>query len=360
MRICTNCGRILDDDEEICRVCNSDLILDTGNSEDETPGSDTISEIQNDESISGMSDSDSPEVEDFSFSEIASKQDSDSAVISDAVSEEPTEGINDQTDVQAPDEFSITVAPEATDIEESLRSEELPPEEVLSIGSTEDDQPSSDEQSSEEKNSLEETDSELPVTTDTSQKEQRPDKIKIISVKVPNDERLPHVNRSRVILVVSALLALSAVILAVFMVVIPLVDARKQDEAARISAYMQYLEGQWLSETFIYSGQEFPSCEILTLNKNNTFTAEIWTSPNDRETYDPETWTVTARQTGQFRLELDSSSLRVSYEDENGNTMVYRRYILKLDTASLVLREYYNEKMTEYFDVVFSRYSSGE
>ena len=69
MRICTNCGRILDDDEEICRVCNSDLILDTGDSEDETPGSDTISEIQNDESISGMSDSASPEVEDFSFSD---------------------------------------------------------------------------------------------------------------------------------------------------------------------------------------------------------------------------------------------------------------------------------------------------
>ena len=35
--------------------------------------------------------------------------------------------------------------------------------------------------------------------------------------------------------------------------------------------------------------------------------------------------------------------------------MVYRRYILKLDSSSLILREYYNEKMTDYYDVVFIR-----
>lgn len=349
MRICTNCGRILDDDEDICRVCNSDLILDTGDPEEDSPAQDEVSKIDNDESASEISDMESPDVEDFSFAEIPSEQNQAESGLSDDSEVNNEENSGDDSE-EIPDEV-VSVLPDnplSQAVNEEIPSEEIPSEE------------SNDISESGSENSDGNTANSLPDNTENTDKGTRPDKIKIISVKVPNDERLPHVNRSRVILVISALLALSAVIFAVFMVVIPLVDARKQDEAARISAYMQYLEGQWLSETFIYSGQEFPSCEILTLNKNNTFTAEIWTSPNDRETYDPETWTVTARQTGQFRLELDSSSLRVSYVDDEGNTMVYRRYILKLDTASLVLREYYNEKMTEYFDVVLSRYSPGE
>ena len=60
-------------------------------------------------------------------------------------------------------------------------------------------------------------------------------------------------------------------------------------------------------------------------------------------------------ETGDLAVELETSSLRVSYTDGDGNVMVYRRYILKLDSSSLILREYYNEKMTDYYDVVFIR-----
>lgn len=36
MRICTNCGHALEDGEEICSVCSSDLITETGTEAEET------------------------------------------------------------------------------------------------------------------------------------------------------------------------------------------------------------------------------------------------------------------------------------------------------------------------------------
>ena len=344
MRICTNCGRILEDDEIVCRACNNDLILDTDGSSEESVSSDIMSDLYAEISSSEDASPAMQETADFSVTENETPSESDvpkTAEETDAVSYAPEEELSDNSPVSDSDEE--TYDKNDTEIEENS-----------SYGTTSISQDDSPAESS-EKDQI--NSSTGAVTQNNRAEKERQEKIKIISVRAPNDERLPHVNRSRVLLVISALLALSAVIFAVFMVVIPLVDARKQDEAARISAYMEYLEGKWLSETFIYSGQEFPSCEILELNRNNTFSTEIMTSPNDRETYDPETWTVTAEQSGQFRLELETSSLRVSYDDGSGNTMVYRRYIIKLDSQSLVLREYYNEKMTEYYDVIFSRYS---
>ena len=356
MRICTNCGRILEDDEEICRVCNSDLILDTEGTDSDPEEQDIMSLIYGDDSPSETPSPSVSEKEVVSLhenqssgnqdidSDIGNSSDGDEEKSTDEESPESADETKVSADNNQPSEDHLFVDAE------DLSSQAAAEEETDSPLPAEPSEELTPEDTSKQTN-------EPSPASEPAKKETRNEKIKIISVRAPNEERLPHVNRSRVLLVISALLVLSAVIFAVFMVVIPLIDARKQDEAARISAYMEFLEGKWLSETFIYSGQEFPSCEILVLNRNNTFSTEIMTSPNDRETYDPETWTVTAEQAGQFRLELETSSLRVSFDDGQGNTMVYRRYIIKLDSQSLVLREYYNEKMTEYYDVVFSRYS---
>lgn len=315
MRICTNCGHILSDSEETCSVCNSSLILDTSGSRDPEVH-DTLSALS-----SLLEDAVLPDVPDL---------DDDlplpAGTAAPVLTELPGEDLPDQD-------------AETADVTESISAGSEP--ENISTALDDADPAAGD----------------ISASADggTSEEEKEKDIFRIISVSMKNDEKLGSVNRGRVAAVTISLLALVSVILALFMIVIPLVQARQQDEAAKETAYMDFLRGEWLSDTFIYSGQQFPSCEIFTVGKDGTFRSEIWTSPNDRETYDPETWTLTASQTGDLHLELETSSLRVSYTDSNGTVMVYRRYIIGLDMSSLVLREYYNETMTDYYDVVFSR-----
>lgn len=329
MRICTGCGHVLSDKEDFCSICGSDLILDTSGDQDgEVRG--TLSALS-----SMLEDAGLPDVPDL---------DDDIPAIgssSSSVSSEEESHPSSSVDAHHEDDNNDTPSDTApADISASEHDED--PGAVLPWAETSDEEPVSGENN----------DSVSDDSPDTNAEKKN---FRIVSVSVKNNEGIAHVNRGRIIAVVVTLLFLISVILSVFMIVVPLVQARQQDEAAKETAYMDFLRGRWLSDTFIYSGKEYPSCEILTVGKDGTFTSEIWTSPNDRETYDPQTWTLTASQTGDLHLELETSSLRVSYTDSDGNTMVYRRYILGLDFSSLILREYYNETMTDYYDVVFSR-----
>ena len=47
--------------------------------------------------------------------------------------------------------------------------------------------------------------------------------------------------------------------------------------------------------------------------------------------------------------------IAVTYVTTQGESYSYMRYIRRLDGTSLTLREYYNETMSDYFDVVFTR-----
>ncbi|MBP0968910.1 MAG: hypothetical protein J5744_02070 [Oscillospiraceae bacterium] len=315
MRICTNCGRILTEGEEICSECNSSLILETsGDPEADVSGA--MPEPSEPSTGADLFDvPGAPPALPAEDETLTSTVSGEPCPITDTSEEDVTEGIPD---------FSFTGD---TSIPASVPDDIIPEDSSL------------------------ETDPEPDAGNDN---------FRIISVNVRSEEKLGNVNTWRIAAAILSLLALISLICAVFMIAVPLVQARQQDEAAKETAYMDFLRGEWLSETFIYSGKEFPSCEILKIDKNGRFESEIWTSPNDREKYDPETWTLTASQTGDLRLELDTSSLRVSYTDSDGNTMVYRRYILQLDTSSLVLREYYNEKLTDYYDVVFVRHDGKE
>lgn len=305
MRICTDCGHILGDGEEVCSVCGGDLILDTAAE---------------------------PE-----------------SIIPDSVPE-PAAAADDPESSGV----SVTAVPEIGSTETSAVTDENGSGPAEDPDTAADQQPGQDE--AEETSAVQADGTAAPDNVPENNRTGSEDNFQIISVKVRSEKKLGSVNRGRIAAVILSLLALVSVICAVFMIAVPLVQAKRQDEAAKESAYMDFLRGEWLSDTFIYSGKEFPSCEILRVGKDGSFVSEIWTSPNDRETYDPDTWTLTASQSGTLHLELETSSLRVSYTDSDGNAMVYRRYILKLDTGSLVLREYYNEKMTDYYDVVFTRF----
>ena len=156
-----------------------------------------------------------------------------------------------------------------------------------------------------------------------------------------------------------ALLAVLAVLGVIFFWILPQKQAEQDAIKAREDAYLEFLCDTWMSDVFIYTEQEHPSREVLTLNPDLTYKADIWTSSSDREAFDPEIWSITDTNEGTFYLELDTASLRIYYTGDDGEEYVYRRYIRELDKDNLVLREYYNESLSEYYDVHFTKYTEG-
>ena len=378
MRICTSCGNAVEDGETVCSVCNSDLTTETdAETEKAVSAPDDISLTSDDKVNAQLFSSahpvelrlETPEpAEATEEAAVPSENDTDVPLFSSdypaelrlelpepAVTPEDTGLMSESAMEQDSGETASEITAPLFSFTTATLELDLHPDQTVPDTETGDAEPAPEVIPAEENDTAPQPEETPEPVTQETEKNSENENYKVVKVKVRNDQKLKNVNKERVAVVIIALLALVSVISAVFMIVVPLIQARRQDEAAKEAAYMEYLTGEWLSETFIYSGEEFPSCEVLTIGKNSTFTSEIWTSPNDRETYDPETWTVTARQTGDLAIELATSSLRVSYTDSDGNVMVYRRYILKLDSSSLILREYYNEKMTDYYDVVFTR-----
>ena len=152
------------------------------------------------------------------------------------------------------------------------------------------------------------------------------------------------------------LMSAAAVVAAIVMIVVPLWQQRQAQQQSETDAYLTYLCGSWLSEPFTYAEDEAstPIREMLVLEDDYTFSSTNYASPNDRDTYDPATWTACDATAGSWALELETASIRFYYQREDGSTYVYRRYIRDLTSASLVMREYYNEQMTDYYDVVFT------
>ncbi|MBR5502717.1 MAG: hypothetical protein IKV55_06760, partial [Oscillospiraceae bacterium] len=148
----------------------------------------------------------------------------------------------------------------------------------------------------------------------------------------------------------------AAIVAAIVMIVVPLLQQRQAQQQSETDAYLTYLCGSWLSEPFTYAEDEAltPIREMLVLKDDYTFSSTNYASPNDRDTYDPATWTACDATAGSWALELETASIRFYYQREDGSTYVYRRYIRDLTAASLVMREYYNEQMTDYYDVVFT------
>ena len=378
MRICTSCGNAVEDGETVCSICNSDMITETDAETEKTVSAPDGIFLTSDDKVSAPLFSSAHPVElrletpkpaeVTEEAAVPSENDTDVPLFSSdypaelrlelpepAETPEDTGLLSESAMEQDSGETASEITAPLFSFTTATLELDLHPDQTVPDIETGDAEPTPEVIPAEENDTAPQPEETPEPVTQETEKNSENENYKVVKVKVRNDQKLKNVNKERVAVVIIALLALVSVISAVFMIVVPLIQARRQDEAAKEAAYMEYLTGEWLSETFIYSGEEFPSCEVLTIGKNSTFISEIWTSPNDRETYDPETWTVTARQTGDLAIELATSSLRVSYTDSDGNVMVYRRYILKLDSSSLILREYYNEKMTDYYDVVFTR-----
>ena len=156
---------------------------------------------------------------------------------------------------------------------------------------------------------------------------------------------------SKVMLILAAL----AVAGIIFGIVLPYFRLNDDSDAAKEKAYMDFICGTWISNSFVYSDGSFPSKEILIVNKDYTYTSYIVASPDGSEEYDRNTWKVTDSDEGVFSISIEDSAIAVTYNTTSGDSYSYLRYIRRLDGSSLTLREYYNEQMTDYFDVIFTR-----
>ena len=169
------------------------------------------------------------------------------------------------------------------------------------------------------------------------------------------EERLPKDSFGTVAVVTIVILAVAMAAMAITMIAVPLYQQTQDVAESAQQAFMDFLEGEWISGTFIYDGQQNPSCELLTIGSDFSYTSITMTSPDSSEEYDASTWTETDRIEGSVYIETDKASIRVSYDKADGSTYVYRRYILELSEDNLVLREYYNQEMTDYYDVAFTK-----
>ena len=173
----------------------------------------------------------------------------------------------------------------------------------------------------------------------------------------PQEELLKARGLKRGGVIFLALLAIAGVLFGIFKYYLPKLRAEEQEAADRESAYQDLVCGTWMSDVFIYADETHPSREVLTLERDYSYKCDIWTSSSDREAFDPEIWSVTDTIEGTYFLELDAGSIRVTYTGTDGEEHVYRRFVRDAGGDKLVLREYYNENLTEYFDVEFERYN---
>ena len=208
-----------------------------------------------------------------------------------------------------------------------------------------------EETAEEEPSSDEETDSVPEEEPEGKETEEKP--------AVDGSKLLKKKGLGKVWVLGLAIAAILAVLGVIFFWIVPQKQAEQQAIEDRENAYLDFLCDTWMSDVFIYAEEEHPSREVLTLNRDMTYRCDIWTSSSDREAFDPEIWSITDTNEGTYYLELDTASLRIYYTGEDGEDYVYRRYIRDLNEDTLVLREYYNETLSEYYDVSFTKYQEG-
>ncbi len=313
MRICASCGRILDDEDLTCPYCG------TGGPDDSLPG----------------------------FPEAAE-------AVSDAADVLPDGGLFPAEEAPAP----VTESEEAAD---GPLSEEAPAEESVGEWETPEEEPETEEIPEEEPEdaagvfeSVEALEEAEAAEAEEADPEEAPAPTVFHERVAPEDAPLGKRSAMlpKILLIVLASLALLGTLLGI---VLPAMRMNDDSDKAKEKAYMDFICGTWISNSFVYSDGSYPSKEILTVHRDYTYTSYIVVSPDGSDIYDKDTWTVTDRDEGKFSISIKDSAIAVTYVTTQGESYSYMRYIRRLDGTSLTLREYYNETMTDYFDVVFTR-----
>lgn len=149
-------------------------------------------------------------------------------------------------------------------------------------------------------------------------------------------------------------LAISAGALLVVAVAVVALLGGFRDPVSR--EYLAYLEGDWLSENFMYNGDANAKrmVEFLSVDGKGNFTMKYY-HPDDEhpDGYKDGSWPVEYELSGTIKIEVvdDTKVMHMTYvEDEK--TYYYERHFITKDDDLMSLREYYKDTS---FDMVFHR-----
>ncbi len=332
MRICASCGYILNDDDMVCPFCGEAAYREsfpggngTGASFDAAPETAGVQETSPAEAVAA-----SDEASWAAGTVYMSPEEAEELMSQDAVPDGAEEAPEEETPEDAQADQEVAAPEEAA---EEATEAETAAEECITEGSG----PAGDVSTA------------VPEETEATE-----ERHSIFHTDVdPEDRPLRKRNGlfSKAILIMAAL-ALAGM---VFGIILPFFRLSDDSDAAKEKAYMNFICGSWISSSFVYSDGSFPTKEIFIVNKDYTFKSYIVVSPDDSEVYDKDTWKVTDTDEGTFSIYSENSAIGVTYTTTSGDQYSYFRYIRSLDSSSMTLREYYNEEMTDYFDVIFTR-----
>ena len=146
-------------------------------------------------------------------------------------------------------------------------------------------------------------------------------------------------------------------ILAVFVfAVVCLVKYMKGPTATDEQLMLDYVSGSWLSEPFVFADDTSRSyVELFEIRSDGAFTLKhlVPDIKNDKGYLDGS-WDVDYQISGSIEILLDSDCVLLSYT-EFGHDYYFDRYIVTTEDAAMTLREYYDDAMTQSFDIAYTR-----
>ena len=120
---------------------------------------------------------------------------------------------------------------------------------------------------------------------------------------------------------------------------------------------LEYLCGEWLSDKYSYADEETAQYrELLTINENGTYTIQFFIINDNPTGYLDGSWQVENSMSGIVAFKDEDSSVNF-INSEKGRKYEYIRYLINTDKGTMTLREYYDEKKTDYYDVQFTKLS---
>ena len=120
---------------------------------------------------------------------------------------------------------------------------------------------------------------------------------------------------------------------------------------------LEYLCGEWLSDKYSYADDETAQYrELLTINENGTYTIQFFIINDNPTGYLDGSWQVENSMSGIVAFKDEDSSVNF-INSEKGRKYEYIRYLINTDKGTMTLREYYDEKKTDYYDVQFTKLS---
>ncbi len=119
---------------------------------------------------------------------------------------------------------------------------------------------------------------------------------------------------------------------------------------------LQQLEGVWVSDEFsLRSDPEHPLREVLTVGEGS-FSSVCYAPDDTKDGYLTGEWPTVSSVEGALGAYVEQSViLSFSYTGGGNSDYYFIREILSLSEDELILREYYDEERTDYYDLTFTR-----